>query len=202
MPENHDVTVVAETTFNPTDVSTAAQIQRLKAADPQAVIAWSTGAGIGTVFKGMQDSGLDVPVATTNGNMTYAAMDRYADILPRELYIPSAEWPASEHDAAQSVKQRFFAAFDPAAPPDAASTFAWDPALLVVTALQTLGPDATAEQLRDHLAKLTGVEGVNGKYDFPGAPQRGLDDRDAVVTRWSKQAHRWEIVSQARGVPF
>lgn len=206
LPENKDVELVSEATFNPTDVSAAAQIQRVKGADPQAVIAWSTGAAIGTVFKAIQDAGLSVPVATTDGNMTYAAMQRFADILPPELYIPSPEWlPDATRGVPPDVekaKAQFFKAFEGAeAKPDAASTFAWDPALLAVSALKALGPNATADQVRDHLLKLTGFAGINGVYDFAKHPQRGLDDSNVVITRWDRGAGTWKIVSGPRGEP-
>ncbi len=206
-PEYKDIQLVAETTFNPTDVSAAAQVQRMKSAQPQAVIAWSTGAAVGTVFKAIQDAGLDVPVATTDGNMTYAQMRQYADILPKQLYIPSPEWPRSTRPevpaAVNEAKRQFFAAFEGGdTQPDAASSFAWDPALLVVSALRKLGPGATAEQLRDHLAKLQGFAGINGIYDFVRVPQRGLDDSNVVVTRWDPTAKTWTIVSHPRGLPL
>ena len=206
-PENKDLQLVAETTFNPTDVSASAQIERIKGANPQALIAWSTGAAIGTVFKAVLDAGLDIPVATTNGNMTYAQMRQYAGILPKVLYIPSSGWPRTEggQDAAPEAaqaKQRFFAAFEGADPPDSASSFAWDGALLVVSALHQLGPDATAEQLRAYLAKLKGFAGVSGIYDFEKVPQRGLDDSSVVVTRWNPDRQVWDVVSHGRGVPL
>ena len=78
--------------FNTTDVSVAAQIEHIKAANPQALIAWSTGSPIATVFKGIVQAGLDIPIATTNGNMTYAQMTQYAAFLPKQLYIPTSEW--------------------------------------------------------------------------------------------------------------
>src|SRR5579862_1076636 len=80
-PENKGVTVVERAHFNTTDVSVAAQIERIKAANPQALIAWSTGSPIATVFKGIIQAGLDIPVATTDGNMTYAQMTQYAAFL-------------------------------------------------------------------------------------------------------------------------
>ena len=207
LPENKGVEAVAETTFNPSDVSAAAQIQRLKGADPQAVICWSVGTAIGTVFRAIQDAGLTVPVATTDANMTYASMQRYADILPAELYIPSPEWPRSPHqDAGSAVakaKEQFFAAFTgTGVKPDAASSFAWDPAFIVVSQLRKLGPGATAEQLRAAIAGLTGFVGVNGAYDFVAHPQRGLDDSNVVITRWNKASGDWDVVSAPRGVPL
>lgn len=206
-PENKDMQLAGEASFNPTDISAAAQIQRLKGVQPQALIAWSTGAAVGTVFKAVQDAGWDVPVATTDGNMTYASMRQFADILPKVLYIPSPEWPRTDKvevaPEVQEAKRQFFAAFDGTdSKPDGASSFAWDPALLVVSALRKLGPDATAEQLRAYLATLKGFAGINGTYDFEKIPQRGLDDSNVVVTRWDEAAQNWEIVSQARGVPF
>lgn len=206
-PENAGIELVNETSFNPSDVSASAQIQRIKGSQPQAIIAWSTGSAIGTVFKAMQDAGIDLPVATTDGNMTYATMRQFASILPRELYIPSPEWLRTEQDetlpAVRAAKQRFFEAFQgQAVQPDAAYSFAWDPALLVVSALDQLGPDATAEQLRNHLATLTGFAGVNGVYDFTKIPQRGLDDSNVVVTRWDARAGAWTIMSHPRGLPL
>ncbi len=49
-PENKDITVVERAHFNITDVSVAAQIEHIKAANPQALIAWSTGADDAVCF--------------------------------------------------------------------------------------------------------------------------------------------------------
>ena len=57
------------------------------------MVAWSTGSPIATVFRAMIQAGLDLPVGTTGGNMTYAQMNQFADILPKELYLPAPEWP-------------------------------------------------------------------------------------------------------------
>ncbi len=91
---NTAVTVVAHEHFNPTDVSVAAQIEAIKSKRPQALIAWTTGAPIATIFKGAVQGGLDIPVGTTDGNMTLAQMHQYAAFLPRQLFFPSAEWVA------------------------------------------------------------------------------------------------------------
>jgi branched-chain amino acid transport system substrate-binding protein len=203
---NKNVQLVGEATFNPKDVSAAAQIQRLKSAGPQALIAWSTGAAIGTVFKAVVDAGLDIPVATTNGNQTFAQMHQYAGILPKTLYIPTSQWPKSNEPVPQAVadaKKAFYDSFAKAGvKPDFASTAAWDPALLVVSALKKLGPTATAEQVRDYLSKLKGFAGINGTYDFTKVPQRGLDESNVVVTQWDKTADNWTVVSKPRGIPL
>ncbi len=205
--ENRDMQLAGEATFNPADTSVNAQMQRLKATDAKALIAWSSGTPIGTVFRAIVDAGWDVPVGTTDGNMTYAQMTQYKDILPKQLLIPASVWPldpaATFSAEIEAAKRNYYDAFQGQdVRPDAAGTFAWDPAALVISALQKLGPDATAMQLRDHIAASKGFAGVNGNYDFVHDPQRGLDDSNVVITRWEAGRATWLVVSGPRGLPL
>jgi branched-chain amino acid transport system substrate-binding protein len=208
LPENKDMTIVSRQHFNPTDVSVSAQIEAIKAANPQALIAWSTGAPIATIFKSIIQSGLEVPVGTTDGNMTFAQMKQYADFLPKQLYIPAAEWvtysSASAKDPGVAKAQAHFAEVFKAAgqTPDVAAALSWDPAVTTIDALRQLGPNATAAQLRDYLAKLSGYAGIDGVYDFTKEAQRGLTVDDAVVTLWNPDAKTWEPKSQPAGAPL
>ena len=208
LPENKDVTVVSRQHFNPTDVSVSAQIETIKAAKPQALIAWSTGAPIATIFKSIIQSELDVPVGTTDGNMTFAQMNQYAAFLPKQLYIPAAEWVTYRTGSAKNPEvakaQTHFAEVFKAAGqvPDVASALSWDPAVVVVEALRKVGPTATAAQLRDYLGKLTGYAGIDGVYDFTREAQRGLNVEDAVVTQWDPGAKTWQPRSEPAGAPL
>ncbi len=203
LPENTAVTVVAWPHFTAGDVSVSAQLETIKAARPQALIAWSTGAAIATIFKGIVQAGLDLPVGTTDGNMTLAQMNQYAAFLPRDLYLPAARWAVLGHagdPAVMAVQRDFVEAFRTAGrAPESPSAYAWDPAMLVVDALRVLGPAATGPQLRDHLARLKDYVGVNGAYDFQRFPQRGLDVENAVVTRWDASRQSWTPVSGPAG---
>jgi branched-chain amino acid transport system substrate-binding protein len=209
LPENKSMSVVATAHFNPQDVNVSAQIEQVKAAQPQAFIAWSTGGPIATIFRAMLQAGLDIPTATTDGNMTRAQMKQYEAFLPKQLYFPAAEWvvandPKFPMDAAVAEKQKaFYAAFKEAGvQPDIASELAWDPALILIDALKKLGPNASAQKIRDYLAGLTTYAGVNGVYDFEKVPQRGLSVDNAVVTRWNAETKDWQVVSKATGVPL
>ena len=202
-PDHRDLQLVAEAQFNPTDVSASAQIQRIKAANPDILIVWTTGSPAGTVFKAIRDAGLEIPVATTNGNQTYAQMEQYASFLPKDLYIPAAEWPKTDRPqpmAVREAKDSFFKAYeDGAMRPDGPATYAWDPANLVVDALRALRPGATAADLRAYLSGVTGVSGINGPYDFKAVPNRGLDETNVVMTKWDPKAGVWAIVSDPLG---
>ena len=50
LPENKDMKVVATAYFNITDISVTAQLENIKAAEPQCFIAWSSGTPIQTIF--------------------------------------------------------------------------------------------------------------------------------------------------------
>jgi branched-chain amino acid transport system substrate-binding protein len=208
LPENVGLQMVASVQFNPTDVSVAAQVQKIKSANPEAVIAWTTGSPFGTVLKGIVQSGLDVPIGTTDANMTYAQMQQYAAFLPTEMLYMSSLWPphtdAFKLDPkVDAVQKTMFAAFEAAKiQPDISAALAWDGAMLAIEALRSAGPDATPEQIRAYIANVSGWPGINGMYDFKKEPQRGLDITDSVVTRWDVSGKRWMIVSKVAGEPF
>ena len=208
LPENAGVQVVERQRFNPTDVSVSAQIERIKSANPQAFIAWSTGAPIATVFKAVLQAGLDVPFVTTNGNQTFAEMEQYKDFLPKQLFIPTSLFPQHEglyklEPGVEAEQQRFYSALAAAdIKPDNPAASAWDPANIIVGALRKLGTKATAEQVRAYIASQTDLPGINGLYNFKAVPQRGLTVANAVVTRWDPAAQNWLPVSLPSGAPL
>jgi branched-chain amino acid transport system substrate-binding protein len=208
-PGNSDIEVVEHPHFNPTDVSVSAQVERIKAAAPQAVIGWATGSPSATIFRGIAQAGIDVPMGTTGGNMTYAQMRQFAAFLPKALYLPASEWPVGPDgrgvlDPAVAAKQtEFYAAFaDTGMKPDEGSILAWDPAAIIVDALRRLPETATAAELHGYLAHLERQAGAAGIYDFVKTPQRGLSLDNVIITRWDPAADRWNQVSQPGGLPL
>jgi branched-chain amino acid transport system substrate-binding protein len=208
LPENSGMSFSAMTQFNPADVSVAAQVQQMKSSNPQAVIVWTTGSPFGTVLKGIVQGGLDVPVGTTDANMTNAQMQQYASFLPSEMLYMSSEWPP--HGAEVTLDPKVVAAQGPMfaayaaekVSPDISAALAWDVGVLAIDALRAAGPGATAEQVRAFIAGTKGWGGINGIYDFEKIPQRGLDETDCVVTRWMPERKTWAIVSKPGGAPL
>lgn len=208
-PENREVSLVANLHFNPSDLSVAAQVETIRAAAPQALIAWSVGTPIATVFRGLRDAGLDIPVATSPGNEVYREMEQFAAFLPKELYFFTSPWPARGDPritlppAVAERQQEFFRVYEAAGlKPDQGSGEGWQPAMLVAGALRRLGTAATAAAIQDHLQHLKGFAGISGYYDFEETPQRGLGVRNALVSRWDPAARRWEAVSGPGGAPI
>ena len=209
-PENKDrIKIVEDVHFNPTDVSVTAQMERIKAADPQVLIAWSTGTPIATVFRAVGEAGLDIPIATTAGNAIYRQMEQFKAFLPRQLYFFTSPWPIGgdprvKMDPVHAERQReFYQVFKEAGiRPDQGSLAGWEPVMIVIGGLRKLGLDATGEQLQAYLQHLKGFTGVSGYYDYEKTPQRGLSVENAMVNRWDAAAQRFVPASQLGGVPL
>ena len=206
-PENKDMTLVEEEHFNPGDVSVSAQTERIKAAKPQALVAWTAGTPLGIVLKNLADAGVDLPVATSDANMTFEQMNQYAPFMPKELLFGTQPWVKDISmlhlsPAAVASHNEFYSIFKGSAPPDKGSTLCWDYMKIVIQALNALPADASAEQLRAKIAATRDYEGLFGKYDFVSSPQRGLKLENLVMTRWNPQTHQWDVVSQSGGVPL
>jgi len=206
LPENKSLNVADREHFNTSDVSVAAQMVRIKAANPQVLIAWSTGTPAGTLLRGVKETGLDVPILTTSGNLTYTQMQQYASFMPKELYFPTVPSVGEVQVADKATRDQinaYHAALATAGlRADYPRASAWDPALIVITAFRKLGTNASATQIRDYIANLKGWTGINGPYDFRAVPQRGLDVKGAVVVRWDVAKGTWIGVSRPGGTPL
>jgi branched-chain amino acid transport system substrate-binding protein len=208
LPENKDLQMVASEKFAPTDVSVSAQIEHIKTANPQALIVWTSGSPFGTVLKSIAQSGLDIPVGTTDANMTFAQMKQYDSFMPKEALFLSSEFPehtteltlAPAVEAAQRVMFDGFKAVG--ASVDISAGVAWDPGMLVIDTYRKLGVKATPEQIRASIAETESWAGINGIYNFKKMPQRGLDVSDTVVTRWNAAKNAWIIISKPGGDPL
>ncbi len=202
------VTKVIGEHFNPTDVSVAAQIARIKEAGAQALVAWVTGAPAATVFKGMIQAGLDIPVAPTSGNQTFAAMKQWESFLPKQLIMASAMFPPHPSsvtldprmDKAQHAMYAILAKHHLKA--DNMVATSWDAGLIVVEGLRKLGTKATAAQLKNYIDNLTDFAGVDGIYDFKKYPQRGLGPESSIVTTYDAKAQAWVWISKQGGEPL
>jgi branched-chain amino acid transport system substrate-binding protein len=203
LPEFRDMTLVAHEHFATADVTVAAQIARVQAAKPQAMIAWTTGTPLGTVLHAIHDLGLDIPIATSNSNMSYAQLNQFASFLPKNLYFPGMRAMTPEGTGPgplRDAQTRYFNGFKAiGVRPDFGNNLSWDPTTIVVAALRALGPEATAEQIRSWIAGLHSYAGINGIYDFRAGDQRGVGQNAAIVHRWDPAKNDFVVMSRPGG---
>ena len=206
LPENKSVELIEQQHFVPGDASTSAQMAVIKGAKPDALIGWATGGSAGTLFRSMRDLGIDLPTVTSGGNLSNAFLKQYLSLLPPHLIFPAVPYYAEGAPTDPKTQAALAALHDAlaatGAEADMISISAWDPALLLVTALRELGPDTSAAKLHDYFVKLKGWVGVNGAYDFVAVPQRGLGDSNVVMVRWDTEHGKGVAVSDFGGAPL
>lgn len=208
-PENKGtMQLVIREHFNPSDVSVAAQMTRIKGSGAQAIVAWTTGAPAATVFRSMAQEGIDLPVAPTSGNQTFAAMKQWQSFLPKQLILASALYPPHPSSVqldprVDSAQQSMYATLKKhGLKADNMVATSWDGGLIVASALRKLGTGATAAQLRQYIEGLTDFPGVDGIYDFKKYPQRGLGPDSSTVTTYDANTESWVWLSQPGGAPL
>jgi branched-chain amino acid transport system substrate-binding protein len=203
-PESKDLQIVAHEHMNVIELSVAAQLARIKAANPQALMLLPTGPPFGTALRDFADVGMSIPVLGSTANLNRAQLASYASFMPKELYFPGpislvpgtvGSGPTKD---AQTVYFNGFKAIG--VRPDTGQTIAWDPSLLVISALRAIGPNATAEQIRDYLEGVHGWVGIDGVYDFRDGLQRGVNTVNSVaVYRYDNVANDYIPLSRPGG---
>jgi branched-chain amino acid transport system substrate-binding protein len=208
-PAFKDMTLVADEHFAPGDVTVSAQIEKLRAGNPDAIVSWATTAAGGTVFRALKQAGMDLPSAASGSNMTVQQMSDYTAFLPSKVFFGVGEWAANgdprlKVPAEVTAQQKlFFASMKTVGVyPDSGAELGWEPIRVVADALNKLPPGADAKTLHDFLVSWQGHIGAEGVYDFKKTPQRGLNIDNAVVVRWDPGAKEWHLVSNLTGTPL
>jgi branched-chain amino acid transport system substrate-binding protein len=202
-PENRAFQIVDREHFNPSDLDINAQLSRIRAANPQVLLTWTIGTPFATLLRGFRDSGFDIPLLASNGDMLYAQMTQFKGFLPKDMlfvgYRASTQGD-TRRGPIRDAQVPFYRAFAAAGVrPDVAPITAWDPIFITIDALRKLGPAATAAQVRDYIGSLRGWAGVNAIYDFRGGNQRGIGASELVMDRWDAAKDDWVAVSQPGG---
>lgn len=188
LPEFKDMSFVTQEHFNLSELTVGAQLARIKNSGAQALMSYVTGPALATILRGMSDAGLDIPVASSPGNMSFAQLESYKAFMPKELLFAGPGLFAPDRIADPVIRQhvtevlnQFRAA---GIRPDNIHALSWDVAQLTVGVMRKLGPNPTSDQIRTGLDSVTDFYGGLGHYDFKAVPQRGLEQKDLIVERW------------------
>jgi branched-chain amino acid transport system substrate-binding protein len=203
LPEFKDMTLLATEHFSNVDTSVTAQLAKIKALAPQALIVWAPGTAFGTALHGVTDIGLDVPVATTSANMIIAQMKTYAAFVPKTVLFQGVGYIAGAAHKDSPAMATYAAGMKEAGmPQDFQTGMAWDPAMIVIDALRKLGPNATADQLHTYIENLHGYTGITGTYDFRDGSQRGIGVDATMIMAWDPAKLDFVTVSKPGGNPL
>jgi branched-chain amino acid transport system substrate-binding protein len=205
LPVNSGLHLVAREHFATTDLTVSAQIARIKTANPQTLIVWTAGTGLGVALQSVHEVGLDVPIMAGNANMVHAQLEGYSGFTPKTLLFPGilGITPLASSPAGVKAKEAQFttAYAKTGAKPDLPGALSWDPTTLLLDAYAAIGWNATSEQLRAWIVSQHNWPGINGIYDFAKYPQRGIGPDSCVITQWNPTTKEFTPVSGPAGAP-
>ena len=208
-PENRGLTAVAKEHFALADLSVSAQIERIRASDAQALIAWVSGSPFGTVLRGLQQAETTIPVLASPANLVYAQLTAFASVWPNEPVL-FVGFPALVPDSTKDRRVRFavnqFVDAMKAAKidhPDAGQAAAWEVLMVVIDAYRKFGTNATPTQIKDYINATRGRAGLFGMLNFQENPQRGVLPDWVTLIRWDPaNGGRYVAVTKPGGAPL
>jgi branched-chain amino acid transport system substrate-binding protein len=193
--------------YNPTDVSIAAQLSNVKAANPDAIFGMTVGTATGTLLRSLRDAGLEkVPLMSNLGNIINTALAQYANFMPDQFFSTAPRFYA--HDVSgqgpvRDAQNAFYKAFNASnIDPDVGNGFPWDPTVIVISGLRKLGTNTDAKSLLAYMESVHGFPGVNGIADYRGGDQRGQGLTALVIVKWDPAKKHVVTVSQPGGEPL
>jgi branched-chain amino acid transport system substrate-binding protein len=206
-PENRDMRVVAREHFAPNDLSIAAQVAQIKAANAQAILTCASGTIFGTVVRTLHDAGVDLPTSSSAASMVYDQLKAYGTVLPHNLYFATLRGfipdPQIGKGPIKDNQERFFAAFRAAhVRPEYQDAFVWDPAMIVVDALRHAGPNPTAGAMHAYIEALRSWAGIAGIYYFSDNSQRGISGSALQIVRWDSTRSAFSVAQAPGRLPF
>jgi branched-chain amino acid transport system substrate-binding protein len=172
--------------FNTPDTDMTAQLTKIRAANPQAVICWGTNPGPAVVARNMRTLGMKQKLLMSHGiaNMTFIKIAGTAAdgvIFPAGKLIVANSIPKSDRQRATLLKYAGDFQKTYGKPTNTFGGHAYDAFMLVVNAAKAVGPNHA--KIRDKIEKTKGFIGISGIFNMTPKDHNGVNkDVFALVT--------------------
>ncbi|HTW85875.1 MAG TPA: ABC transporter substrate-binding protein [Candidatus Sulfotelmatobacter sp.] len=183
-------TEVSSDAIDATAGDATTQLTHVKAANPQALICWTTLPSANVILRGFRELGLTMPLYYSDGAAT-GVFPKQAGPAIDGTYIATMKVNVAdqlpEGDPTKRPLDHYIAAFDAGYPKDAPvsifGTWGYDGVGFLKAALEKLnGKNVTAATLRDQFEHTTFV-GVSGTFRFSPSQHYGLSESDVLVSQ-------------------
>jgi branched-chain amino acid transport system substrate-binding protein len=171
--------VVADEVYSPKDTDMTAQLVKIKAAKPDAIICWGTNPGPAVVTRNMQQLGLKIQLYQSHGVASKKFIELAGADAAEGLMLPAGKLTVyhllKKSDPQYKVLKDYADAYKKAYGVDA-STFggyAYDGFQMIAAALKKGA--ATSAQIRDAVEKNGRLVSVSGVFSINAADHNGLD---------------------------
>lgn len=181
--------VVAKETFDMKDVDMTAQLTRINARGPQAIIIWTIGPPMGITIKNARALGITVPLFQCHGAAEPIFFKLAGDaaegvMMPSTKIVVADQLPDADVqkkkllDYIKEYETRFKDV------PGTMVAYGADAAYLLLEAIKKAGPDRA--KIRDALEGMKGYVGLSGVYNLSPEDHTGTTVKDVALVKAEK----------------
>jgi branched-chain amino acid transport system substrate-binding protein len=192
------VKIIAAESFQATDNDMTAQLIKIKAASPEAIVCWTIGKAGAIVAKNVKQLAIQPPLFQCHGlpdpiYVQLAGEASEGNIMPSTKLMVAGQLPDS--DPQKKVITEFMRLYkdvfhyDRQFPINTHSGYAWDAIYIVANAMKKVGTDS--EKLREAIENTKGYVGVSGTYNITPEDHNGLGTDSMVMVQVSKG--QWKL---------
>lgn len=189
------IKIVASESFGAKDTDMTAQLTRIKAANPQAIVCWGTNPGPAVVAKNVKDLGITIPLYQSHGVASPKFLElagKNADgiILPAgKILVADSLADTDVHKKAlQSYLKAFTAKYQGST--SSFGGYAYDAFMMLTQAMKGTGFDKA--KIRENLEKIQGYTGISGTFNLSPADHNGLGPDAFVMVKINNG--KWELI--------
>ena len=171
------ISIVAAESFGDKDTDMTAQLTKIKGTGAQAIITWGTNPGPAIIAKNAKQLGLNIPLFNSHGIANTKFIELAGDaadgvIFPAGKLLVAESLADSDPQKAVLLqyKKDFQAKYNRGA--DTFGGHAYDALMMVVKALEKVGPDKA--KMRDELEKIKNFVGTGGVFNMSETDHNGL----------------------------
>jgi branched-chain amino acid transport system substrate-binding protein len=184
--------IISSESFQATDSDMTAQLVKIKASNPEAIICWTIGKAGSIVAKNVKQLAIKAPLYQCHGlpdpiYIKLAGDASEGNIMPStKLMVAGA---LADSDPQKKVIQDFVRLYqdvykyDTQFPINTHSGYAWDAIYIVANAMKKAGTNN--EKLRDAIEATKGYVGVSGIYNITAEDHNGLGTDSMVMVQIS-----------------
>jgi branched-chain amino acid transport system substrate-binding protein len=180
----YGIEIVRAESFGAKDTDTTAQLTKIKAASPQAIICWGTNPGPAVVAKNVKQLNIDIPLYQSHG----VASPKFIELAGKAaegIVLPTGKILVidllDDTDPQKKVLMDYRAAYTKAHGGHVSGFggYAFDAINLLVRALEGSGGDKN--KIRDALASMPPYTGATGEFKFTAKDHNGLSPEAFVM---------------------
>lgn len=197
-PKN-GLSIVADESFNPKDTDMTAQLTKIAAVNPDAIVCWTIGPAGAIVAKNVKQLNIKTPLFQCHGlpdpkyvELAGAASD--GNMMPSTKLMAWEQLP--DTDPQKKVIKDFVHLYNDVYnynkqfPINAHSGYAWDAIYIVADAMKKAGTDPA--KLRDAIEATKGYVGISGIYNLTPEDHNGLGPDSMILVRIDNG--KWKLV--------